>query len=99
MQSANPRSSDEPLGGTRGDWRHRLLHFHIPIAMTSVLVIFLWMSFSFLQKVGHQGSPQALQTPNHSGQPEGDNQSNQHQSSQHSDRVTSPTDHNGNQPS
>jgi methionine sulfoxide reductase heme-binding subunit len=99
MQSANPQSLDEPFGGTRGDWRYRILHFHIPIAMTGILVIFLWMSFPFLRTVDHQGSPQALQTPNHSGQPEGHNQFNNHQGSQHSDRVTSPTDHNANQPS
>jgi methionine sulfoxide reductase heme-binding subunit len=99
MQSANPRSLDEPLGGTRGGWHHRLLHFHIPIAMISVLIIFLWMSFPFRRTIGHQGSPQALQTPNHAGSPKGHNQSNDHQGSQHSNTVTSPADHNGNQPS
>ena len=35
------RSSNQPLGGTSGDWHRRLLRFHLPLALASVMVIFL----------------------------------------------------------
>jgi hypothetical protein len=29
------RSSHQPLGGASGDWRHRLLRYHLPLALAS----------------------------------------------------------------
>jgi len=43
MQPAT-RSSKQPLGGRSGDWRHRLLHFHVPLALASALVLVLFMT-------------------------------------------------------
>ena len=37
------RCSNEPLGGSRGDWRHRLFRFHLPMAIASAAVVFLWL--------------------------------------------------------
>src|SRR6266542_4483816 len=38
------RSSKQPLGGSSGDWRHRLLRFHVPLALASALVLLLFMT-------------------------------------------------------
>src|SRR5262249_40006749 len=38
------RSSKQPLGGTKGNWRHRLLRFHIPLALASAVILVLFMS-------------------------------------------------------
>ena len=38
------RSSKPPLGGIRGDWRCRLLRFHVPIALASALVLALFLT-------------------------------------------------------
>src|SRR5262245_12872292 len=43
MQSATS-SPNQPLGGSSGDWRHRLLRFHIPLALASAAVLVLFMS-------------------------------------------------------
>jgi DMSO/TMAO reductase YedYZ heme-binding membrane subunit len=43
MQPAT-RSSKQPLGGRSGDWRHRLLSFHVPLALASALVLVLFMT-------------------------------------------------------
>jgi sulfoxide reductase heme-binding subunit YedZ len=43
MQPAT-RSSNQPLGGSSGDWRHRLLRFHVPLASASGLVLVLFMT-------------------------------------------------------
>lgn len=43
MQPAT-RSSDQPLGGTRGDWRYRILRFHVPLALAIAVVHVLFMS-------------------------------------------------------
>lgn len=43
MQPAT-RSSSQTLGGTRGDWRYRFLFFHVPLALTSALVLGLFMT-------------------------------------------------------
>src|SRR6266508_1485958 len=43
MQSAT-RSSNKPLGGSSGDWRHRFLRFHMPLALVSAGVLLLFMT-------------------------------------------------------
>jgi len=58
MQPA-ARSSNQPLGGTSGDWHRRLLRFHLPLALASGMVIFLWMGLPLFQAAGHQSPPQA----------------------------------------
>ncbi len=69
-----------PLGGTRGDWRHRILRFHVPLALASAAVIFLWMSFPLFQAAGHQGQPQSVgPTPSHQGSPQAHSQAPSHQ--------------------
>jgi methionine sulfoxide reductase heme-binding subunit len=40
------RSWKRPLGGTRGDWRYRLLHFHVPIALATAVVLVLFLTLS-----------------------------------------------------
>lgn len=55
-----------PIGGTRGDWRYRLLRFHMPLALASAGVILLWLSVALFQAAGHQAPPQsASQTGAH----------------------------------
>ncbi|HXI18570.1 MAG TPA: hypothetical protein VNM48_19570, partial [Chloroflexota bacterium] len=51
--------SNQPLGGTSGDWRPRLLHSHLPLALVSVVVLVLWISLPLFQAAGHQGAPRA----------------------------------------
>ncbi|MGH2588183.1 MAG: ferric reductase-like transmembrane domain-containing protein, partial [Dehalococcoidia bacterium] len=36
------RLSDQPLGGSSGDWRHRLLFHHAPLALASAVVLVLF---------------------------------------------------------
>lgn len=66
-----PRSSNhslgQPLGGTSGGWRGRLLRFHLPLALASAVVLFLWMSLPLFQPTGRQMpmSSQAGQTASH----------------------------------
>jgi hypothetical protein len=55
----------QPLGGTDSDLRYRFLHFHVPVALVSAVVLFLWMSLPLFQAAGHQGSPQAAQSTEH----------------------------------
>ncbi|KPV51244.1 hypothetical protein SE17_22335 [Kouleothrix aurantiaca] len=43
MQPAT-RSANQPLGGSSGDWRHRLLRFHVPLALASAVIIVLFMT-------------------------------------------------------
>jgi sulfoxide reductase heme-binding subunit YedZ len=38
------RSLNEPLGGRSGDWRHRLLRFHLPLALASALILIAFMT-------------------------------------------------------
>jgi sulfoxide reductase heme-binding subunit YedZ len=38
------RSSKEPLGGRSGNWRHRLLRFHLWLALATGLVVVVFMS-------------------------------------------------------
>jgi methionine sulfoxide reductase heme-binding subunit len=38
------RSSNQPLGGSSGNWRYRILRFHVPLALASAVVLFLFMS-------------------------------------------------------
>jgi sulfoxide reductase heme-binding subunit YedZ len=46
MQPAT-RSSHQPLGGSRGDWRYRILRFHVPLALASGLVLSLFLMLPF----------------------------------------------------
>lgn len=53
------RSSQHPLGGTSGGWRHRLLRFHVPLALASALVLVLFMTlpaFDVSRERGEHGS-------------------------------------------
>jgi methionine sulfoxide reductase heme-binding subunit len=43
MQPAT-RSSNQPLGGSSGGWRHRFLRFHLPLALASALVLVVFMT-------------------------------------------------------
>ena len=49
----------QPLGGVDGHWRHRILHFHIPLALGSAVILFFWTSFPLFQATTLQ-SPQHL---------------------------------------
>lgn len=72
MQPANPSSNQplgQPLGGTNDDLRYRFLHFHIPLAIGSAVVLFLWMSLPLYQAGGHQSSPRTLQATGHQSPP------------------------------
>jgi len=53
------RTSLPPLGGARGDWRYRLLRFHLPLALASAGVILLWLSVPLFQAAGHQSPPES----------------------------------------
>ena len=50
------RSSEQPLG-TGGALGRRLLLHHVPLALTSVLLVVLWMTLPLFQSAGHQGPP------------------------------------------
>jgi methionine sulfoxide reductase heme-binding subunit len=41
---AGTRYSKQPLGGSSGNWRYRILRFHVPLALASAVVLFLFMS-------------------------------------------------------
>ncbi len=43
MQPAT-RSSKQPLGGISRAWRHRVLRFHVPLALASALVFVLFIT-------------------------------------------------------
>src|SRR6266540_1154196 len=43
IQRATP-SSNQPLGGSSGNWRYRILRFHVPLALASAVILFLFMS-------------------------------------------------------
>jgi methionine sulfoxide reductase heme-binding subunit len=95
MQQASRSSKQslgQPLGGTRSDWRYRILHFHIPLALVSTVVIFLWMSLPLFRVAGHQGRPQSAQATNH----QSSHQSNE-QGTQQPNHATPPMEHNGQQ--
>jgi methionine sulfoxide reductase heme-binding subunit len=57
----------QPLGGTSGKWRYRLLRFHLPIALASAVIIFLWMSLPMFQAADHQAPRTDGQTGAHQG--------------------------------
>jgi methionine sulfoxide reductase heme-binding subunit len=115
MQPATRSSKQppgQPLGGSSGDWRHRLLRFHVPLAIASAVVIFLWMSLPLFQAAGHQGPPQAgTPAAAHQGPPQtadqaaghqGRPQAAGHQPPQTADQAagaTSPMNQSGNQTS
>jgi len=101
MQPAT-RFSNQPLGGVSGDWRHRLLHFHIPLALASVGVIFLWMSLPLFLAVGHQSLPQTgtLATshpPSEVGAHQSSSQAGSHPGSGQANDTNHPTNHSGGQ--
>jgi methionine sulfoxide reductase heme-binding subunit len=43
MQPAT-RSSNQPLGGSSGDWRHRFVRFHVPLALASAMILVLFLT-------------------------------------------------------
>jgi sulfoxide reductase heme-binding subunit YedZ len=100
-QSSN-QPLGQPLGGTDGDLRYRVVHFHVPIALVSAMVLFLWMSLPLFQAASHQGSPQAAQSTEHQsphavGTPSTMHQGESHQGTQQADSMTPSMNHNGNQ--
>jgi len=101
MQPATRSSNQslgQPLGGTRRDLRHRFLHFHVPLALASALVLFLWMSLPLFQAAGHQAPPQATDpTPVHQGAMHADGQAPRHQGPPPTDGAPLPVDHSGDQ--
>ena len=101
QSSVQPRG--QPLGGTNGDLRHRFLHIHVPLALTSAVVLFLWMSLPLFQAAGHQGPPSAGTTPpmhqgeDHKGAPQqADGQATGHQGPPASGAIP-PMDQSGDQ--
>ena len=104
IRSSN-QSLGQPLGGTNGDLRYRFLHFHVPLALVSASILFLWMSVPLFQRAGHQGSPQAAQATSHQGTPStmhqgsspADSQATGHQGQSQTDGVTPSMNHSGNQ--
>jgi methionine sulfoxide reductase heme-binding subunit len=93
------RSLGPPLGGTNSDLRYRLLHFHIPIVLVSLVVLFLWMSFPLFQAAGHQGPPPAAQATGHEGSSSDSTPSTMHEGENHqgpsqSGGTTPPMSHN-----
>ena len=101
MQPAT-RSSNQPLGqtigGTSGDWHHRLLHFHVPIAIVSFIVLFLWMSLPRTQISGHRRPPQvAIQTPSHQSPSHGGTPGADHQGTPQSGSGNPTMSHSGDQ--
>jgi methionine sulfoxide reductase heme-binding subunit len=92
------RTTNQPLGGARGDWRHRLLRFHLPLALVTVGVITLWMSFSRFQATGHQGPPPAAtQTRSHEGASQAGDHAGGHQGQSQTAGTSPAVDHAGNQ--
>ncbi len=96
------RSSKQPLGGSSGDWRHRLLRFHVPLAFTSVLVLLLFMSLPLFDVGGAGGhvdlTSGAFPQQRSGGQTEPMNQGGgQTPSMGHSRGQTESTDHNSGQ--
>lgn len=84
-----PPSLRQPLGGSSGDWPHRLLRFHIPLALASAAVVFLWMSFPLFQTAGHPGPPQAAnQTSSHQSASQAGDQTGNHPSQQTNGQET-----------
>jgi methionine sulfoxide reductase heme-binding subunit len=100
MQSGTP-SSNPPLGGTNGDLRYRFVHFHIPLAIASAVVLILWMNFSVFQAASHQRPSQASghQNPRANGTLPAMHQGANHQGPPQADGATPPMKHNGNQTS
>ena len=105
MQPA-PRSSNQPvgqpIGGINGDLRFRFFHFHIPLALISLIVLFLWMSIPLFQAAGHQGPPQGAQATGHQGPPASGTPSTMHEGGSHqsppqSNGETPSMNHSGNQ--
>jgi hypothetical protein len=62
--------SNQPLG-TSGDLRRRLLFHHLPLALSSAAVFFLWMTIPIFQTAGHHGPPQGMQHEAHAGRHHG----------------------------
>jgi sulfoxide reductase heme-binding subunit YedZ len=106
MQSATQSSNQpygQPLGGINGDLRYRLLHFHVPLALASVVILFLWMSFPLFQTAGHHGQPAAGTTStmhqgeNHQSPPQGSSHATGHQGQSQTDSEMPSMNHSGNQ--
>jgi methionine sulfoxide reductase heme-binding subunit len=101
------RTSNQPLGGASGDWHRRLLRFHLPLALASAVVIFLWMTLPLFQPAGQHGQVQvANQGTSHQGSPQADGQASDqhgraqgagHQGPMQADGATPPMDHSGDQ--
>lgn len=100
MMKPATRWPNPPLGGTSGDLRHRILHFHAPIALGCVLVLVLWMSLPFFQAAGHQGAAQTGDVvPTHQGSAQASThqppQGSGHQGEPQASSTTPSTDHSG----
>ncbi len=101
MQQPATQSSNQPLGpqlgGSRGNWRHRLLHFHLPLALASALAVFLWMSLPPFQAGGHQAQTQTDgQMAGHHGPTPVGTPPAAHHSSGQTDNMTPPMNMNQN---
>ena len=100
MQPAGQSSNHplgQPLGGTSGNWRYRILRFHTPLALASAVIIFLWMSLPFFQASGHQGSPQSTQATNHQSASQAHDQGTGHQVQPQADGAAPPMNHGADQ--
>src|SRR5438132_3460784 len=61
---SSTRPSPQPLGGSSGDWPRRLVRFHVPLALASVLVLIVFMTLPPFDPQAYpqmnMGSPGAL---------------------------------------
>ena len=56
------RSPDRPLGGTSGDWRGRLLRFHVPLAVLSGLILAAFMTLPLFDPLAYPGMDMAARS-------------------------------------
>jgi sulfoxide reductase heme-binding subunit YedZ len=47
------RSSDRPLGGSSGDWRGRILRFHLPVAFVAAVALALFMTLPLFDPLAY----------------------------------------------
>jgi sulfoxide reductase heme-binding subunit YedZ len=47
------RTPKEPLGGRSSNWRHRLLRFHLPLALATAVVLVVFMSLPLFDTPAH----------------------------------------------
>src|SRR6266511_3092878 len=104
MQPAT-RSSNQPLGSSSGDWRHRFLRSHVPLALASALILVLFMTLPPFDPQAYpqsdMGSDNAFPARRGEGGPMsqgGDQAGSMGHSESQAGPTAGPTDHGGGQP-